>query len=137
MKLKGLKLAGILIMLTIILLSNNQLAQLNQLGVLKVDRTVLTVVSASENIEVELKGLFCGSPFENSELNIKNQKTPFEIELSPGNYLGVIQTSNSDDSIKVKINEYYEGELALTAENSGKRILIRSVNNWAAIEQLN
>jgi len=101
---------------------------------LKVDKTILSISSEDKTKVATISGRIYGKPFTDSELIIKDKKTPFKLEISDGNFMGIISASSN---IKVKIEEFYKGGKVLGAENIGYRILVRRKNNWAATEKLN
>ena len=104
---------------------------------LVIDQTTITISSVSPDTVLSFSVQLYGSPFENGELLFEHNKLPFFIEVPEGNFMGLISKMRGSGNIKVKIEEYDQGGLVLSAENEGTRILVRRRNNFAATEKLN
>ncbi|MBN2031447.1 hypothetical protein JW824_14530 [bacterium] len=103
---------------------------------LKIDQTTITISSVGPDTVLLFSVQLYGSPFENGELSFEHNKLPFFIEVPEGNFIGLISKTGGNGDIKVKIEEYYQGGLVLTAENEGSPILVRRRNNWAAANKI-
>lgn len=101
-----------------------------------VDKTVLTIDCENASESLFFNALIYGSSFENCELILSGDDFPYTLDITPGNYMGLVYVSGSVAPISVTLQVYRNGALAAQASQTGKRILVRQRGMFPAAEVL-
>ncbi len=101
---------------------------------LKVDKTTLQITTVDTNKGVSFFLQVYGPPFEGGELVISTEKTPYTLEIPSGNFMGAVHTTEKGVKLYIRIEEFYEGNRVLVAENKGSQLRIGRRDNWAGVE---
>lgn len=105
---------------------------------LDIDSAKLIITCMDSTVVAKFSVVLYGSGFDDGELVLRDQETPFEMEIPAGNFRGIVNTNTIEKPVvKVQVAEYKDGGLALRADRPGHRLLVRRRGNWAAVEQLN
>jgi hypothetical protein len=101
-----------------------------------VDKTVLTIDCENAPESLFFTALLYGNAFEECERTLSDDTLPYTLDITPGNFMGIIQVSASDVPVSVTLQVYRDGVVAAQAYRTGKRILIRQRGMFPAAEVL-
>ncbi len=101
-----------------------------------VDKTVLTIDCDNAPDSLFFQALLYGSSFENCELILSGDEYPYTVDITHGNFMGLVYVSGSMVPISVTLQVYRDGVVAAQASRTGKRILIRQRGMFPAAEVL-